>query len=178
MDVVKEAEFGAEAFLATLEQLPVAALNIMWENSLDSSPWEHLLITTRRPTDANRNETKISSTLSLSELSASLEFPLATPTSSVAIAMFANLGQGLNSYLFNPSSSSTEPLSVGTPILSIQMFHEVASKITVLSAPVNFTLPYRGKLFLPDLRSKAVCAWWQSGQRYMSEKVLILDLAP
>ena len=167
MDVVKEAEFGAEAFLTTLEQLPVAALNIMWESLLDSSPWEHLLINTRQPTDTNRNETKLSSTLSLSELSAALELPLATPTSSVAIAMFANLGQGLNSYLLNSSSSTIEPLSVGTPILSIQMFDEVATKITVLRAPVNLTLPYRGKLFVPDLRSKAVCAWWQSGQRYV-----------
>ena len=161
--MVKEAEFGAEAFLTTLEQLPVTALNIMWENSLDSSPWEYFLINTRRPSSANRNETKIATTLSLSELSASLELPLATSTSSVAMAMFANLGQGLNSYLFN--SSSTDLLSVGTPILSIQMFNEAASKVTALSVPINLTLPYRGKLFLPELRSKAVCAWWQSGER-------------
>lgn len=164
VSVVKEAGFGAEAFLTMLEQLFVTALNIMWENSLESSPWEHLLINTRQPSATNRNETKIATTLLLSELLASLELPIATSTSSVAVAMFSNLGQGLNSYLFN--SSSTEPLSVGTPILSIQMFNEAASKVTTLSTPVNLTLPYRGKLFLPELRSKAVCAWWQSGERY------------
>ena len=165
MGVVKEVEFGADAFLTTLEQLSVTALDIMWENSLESSPWEHLLINTRQPLATNRNETRIATTLSLSELLASLELPLTTPTSSVAMAMFANLGQGLNSYLFN--SSSTEPLSVGTPILSIQMFNEAALEITNLSAPVNISLPYRGKLFLPELRSKAICAWWQSGERYV-----------
>lgn len=163
-------EFGADAFLTTLEQLSVTALDIMWENSLESSPWEHLLINTRQPSATNRNETRIATTLSLSELLASLELPLTTPTSSVAMAMFANLGQGLNTYLFN--SSSTEPLSVGTPILSIQMFNEAALEITNLSVPVNISLPYRGKLFLPELRSKAICAWWQSRERYVKFKSL------
>jgi hypothetical protein len=164
--VVEEVEFGAEAFLATLEQLSVTALDIMWENSLaiESSPWEYLLINTRQPSATNQNETKIAKTISLSELSASLELPLATPSSSVAMAMFANLGQGLNGYLFN---SSAEPLSVATPILSIQMFSETAlSKITTLSAPLNLTLPYKGRLFRPELRFQAVCAWWQPGERY------------
>ena len=168
---MEEVEFGAEAFLATLEQLSVTALNIMWGNSLESSPWEHLLINIRQPSVTNQNETKITTTISLSELSASLELPLATPSSSVATAMFTNLGQGLNTYLFN---SSTEPLSVGTPILSIQMFSEAASKITTLSAPLNLTLPYRGKLFRPEFRSEAVCAWWQPGERYAKNNTRLL----
>lgn len=158
--VVEEAGFGPEEFLVTLEQLPVTALNITWESSVDSSPHENLLIKTRQPFTATGNGLNLSETLSLTELSASLELPLATPTSSVAMALFSNLGPALNMYLFDYG----EPLTVATPILSIQMFNQ-GSKVTNLASPVNLTLPYKSQLFLPELRFNATCAWWQPGER-------------
>ena len=161
--MVEEAGFGPEEFLTTLEQLPVTALNITWESSVDSSPRKNLLIKTRLPSAATRNGLNFSESLSLTGLSASLELPLAMPTSSVAMALFSNLGPALNSYLFDYS----DPLTVATPILSIQMFNG-ESKVTNLATPVNLTLPYRSQLFLPELRFNATCAWWQPGERYVA----------
>lgn len=163
VDVVEEAGFGAENFLTTLEQLPVLTLSNMWENSLESSSQEYLTIKTRQPSTAAGNQLNISNTLSLTELSASLELSLATPTSSVAMALFSNLGPALNSYLFQ--SDARDPLTVATPILSVQMFNNELSKVTTLTTPINLTLPYKGRLFLSEVRFNARCVWWQPGER-------------
>ena len=158
--VVEEAGFRAEEFLETLEYLSATALDVVWQ---DSSPREHLLISTRRLSPGSSdNEMIFADSLLLEDLSATVELPVATPTSSVAMAMFSNLGPALNSYTFN--SNASEPLAVATPILSVQMFNE-GSKVTTLAVPFNLTLPYKGRLFLPHLRSMAACGWWQTGDR-------------